>query len=514
MLSENDVNLHFNTISPSCGISVHANLSRQEQQENIGDRGITKMAGRFLLLANAVLVGFYLQESKQSNVYRFGTKTAYHFDNTSVSSLKYPEHCQPVHLNMVIRHGSRYPSDGDREEMDDLLNKLNEIYTVSSPFRFKNLTLPWNKPREWNDAEPSELSSVGENEQYNIAKRFRSRFPEVFVKEYWNKYYKFESADKLRTAQSAMSFAYGLFEARGPVTPSKFQPVAITFSGRENDRLLSSYKWCPRYEIDVEEHGVAEVERFVQGPEIKNLTKQLEKRLQITGKLSLTFDLVEKIFRLCAFGVMNRRDSSWCSLLNEGDIKVLEYQDDLENYYEHSYGNSLNHKIECTLLSDITQHLRDFSMGKSAFRGVFRFTSSGTLVSLLTILGLFRDPVPLRADNYIQQSKRQFMISNMVPMSANIAFVLSACNSTEKAGKLEHKLQVLVNEKPVALSCCHGNTNCGLDEFLTCFKKTVDGCHFDAMCSLPPTGNPRASASTSSPLHVFMSLSLILALIF
>jgi len=212
--------------------------------------------------------------------------------------------------------------------------------------------------------------------------------------------------------------------------------------------------------------------------------------------------------------MMNRGDNSWCSLLNEDDIKVLEYQDDLEKYYEHSYGNSLNLKIECTLLSDITQHLRDVSTGESAFRGVFRFTSSGTLVSLLTILGLFKDSVPLRADNYIQQSKRQFMISNMVPMSANIAFVLFACNSTEEAGKLEHKLQVLVNEKPVALSCCHGNTTCALDEFLTCFKETVDGCDFDAMCSLPPTDNPRASASTSSPLRVFMSLSLILALFF
>ena len=469
------------------------------------------MAGRFLLLTTAVLLSFYLQETKQSTVYRFGTKTAYHFNNTSDS---YPEHCQPVHLNMVVRHGSRYPSDGDREEIDDLLNKLNEIYTVRSPFHYKNLTLPWSKPREWNDAEPSELSSVGENEQYNIAKRFRSRFPEVFVKEYWNKYYKFESADKLRTAQSTMSFAYGLFEARGPVVPSKFQPVAITFSGRENDRLLSSYKWCPRYEIDVEEHGVEEAEDFAKGPEIKNLTKQLEKRLQITGKLSLTFDFVEKIFRLCAFGVMNRGDNSWCSLLDEEDIKVLEYQGDLQNYYEHSYGNSLNHKIECTLLSDITQHLRDFSMEKSTFRGVFRFTSSGTLVSLLTILGLFKDSVPLRADNYIQQNKRQFMISNIAPMSANIAFVLYACNSTEKAGKLEHKLQVLVNEKPVALSCCHGNTTCGLDEFLMCFKESVDSCDFDAMCSLPPTGNPKALASTSSPLHVFMSLSLIFALLF
>ncbi|KAJ7371064.1 PHOsphatase [Desmophyllum pertusum] len=211
------------------------------------------MAWRLLLLTTVVLLLLHLQESKQSELFRFGTKTAYHFDNTS---LTFPEGCQPVHINMVLRHGSRYPSGGDREEIDELLTSLNKIYTVNKPFRYQNLTIPWDKPRAWSDAEPSELTSVGENEQYNIAKRFRSRFPEVFVKNYWNKYYKFVSSDKMRTAQSAMSFAFGLFEARGPVTTSKFQPVAITFSGRENDKLLSSYKWCPRYEIDVKNMGL------------------------------------------------------------------------------------------------------------------------------------------------------------------------------------------------------------------------------------------------------------------
>ena len=468
------------------------------------------MAVKLLLLTIVQLIIF--QDTEQSQSFRYGTKTAYHFNN-SASSLKYPERCEPIHLNMVIRHGSRYPSDGDMEEIDELLNKLNEIYTKNSPFRYHNLTLPWNKPPQWSDGQPGELTSVGQKEQYNIAKRFRDRFAGVFDKDYWNKYYKFVTSDKPRTAQSAMSFAYGLFEDRGPVSPSKFQPVAIMSSGRaDQDKILSSYKSCPRYDIDVDEHGMVEVEKFLKGPKLKNLTKQLEKRLQITGKLSLTFDSVEKIFRLCAFGVMNRNDNSWCALLDDEDVKILEYQGDLEGYYEHSYGNQLNHKIECTLLSEITQNLRDFSTAKTDVRGVFRFTSSGTLIGLLTILGLFKDSVPLRADNYLKQSKRQFVLSNMVPMSANIAVVLYACNSTEMAGKRDYKLQVLVNEEPVALPCCHGNITCGLDEFLTCFKETVDSCDLDAMCSLPSTDQPKALASILTPRRVLLSFPLLFTL--
>ena len=466
------------------------------------------MAKTFLL-TTVLLVLLHLQDTKQSKSNRFGTKTAYQF-NASASSLKTPANCHPVHLNMVIRHGSRYPSDGDREEINELLTKLNEIYTVSSPFRYRNLSIPWKKPPEWSNAQPSELSATGENEQYSIAKRLRSRFTQVFVKKYWNKYYKFVSSDKLRTAQSAMSFAFGLFEAQGPVASSKFQPVAISFSGREKtDKLLSSYDSCPRYEVDVKEHGVTEVETFMEGPEVKNLTRRLEQRLQVTGKLSLTFDFVEKIFRLCAFGIMNRGDNSWCPLLDKEDMKILEYQGDLEAYYEHSYGNQLGYKIVCPLLSEMTLNVQDFSKGNSDVRGVFRFASSGTLISLLTVLGLYKDSLPLRADNYLQQSKRHFRISNMVPMSGNIALVLYECNSTENAGNQEHKVQLLVNEKLVSLPCCHGNTTCALDEFVSCFEETVKSCDFDAMCSLPPTGKPKALAPMFCPSLQVMLIAIV-----
>ena len=34
---------------------------------------------------------------------------------------------------------------------------------------------------------------------------------------------------------------------------------------------------------------------------------------------------------ISTFLLMNRNDSSWCSLLDEEDLKVLEYQGDLKN---------------------------------------------------------------------------------------------------------------------------------------------------------------------------------------
>lgn len=466
-----------------------------------------------LLFLTILLGRLLVRDAEQTRSGRFGTKTAYFFNATAASTLKISANCRPVHLNMITRHGSRYPSDGDREDIDKLLTKLNRIYNASSPFHYKNLTIPWNKPTEWKNAKAGELSQVGEIEQYNIAARYRTRFPQVFENDYWNKYYSFVASDKLRNAQSAMAFAFGLFEGKGPVASSKFQPVAIEFAGRKkDDKLLNSYNACPRYEIDVKEHGLQEAEKFNEGPEVKNVTRRLEERLQLTGKLSLTFDYVEKIFRLCSFGVMNRDDNTWCPLLDDEDMKVLEYQADLEAYYEHSYGNQLSYKVVCPLLSQMSTNLKEFSEGKIDARGVFRFSSSGTLMALLTILGLYKDNVPLTAGNYREQSNRFFRLSNMVTMSANIALVLFECNSTEVAGKRQFKVQLLVNEVPVGLPCCQGNMECTLEQFLSCYIEIVKGCDFDAMCSPVSTtaGMPTAIAPVFQPRQEMIVFSVVM----
>ena len=163
---------------------------------------------RFIFLA--LLLQFF-QETKQSKLTDFGAKTPYNYQYSN-SSLEYPDACTPIHIEYVFRHGSRFPSKGDRKKTDNLLKKLDGFYTLSNPFKFKNPTLPWTKWNEWKDADFGELSARGMREQYEIAKRLRSNFPDVFEKKYWNKYYKFIAKDKRRTSQSAMAFAIGLFE--------------------------------------------------------------------------------------------------------------------------------------------------------------------------------------------------------------------------------------------------------------------------------------------------------------
>ena len=153
----------------------------------------------------------YISAHRHESTY-YGTKTIYKAENLSI---EYPERCRPVHVQYLSRHGSRYPSGGNLESIDKLLKFLATTYKETGRFQYKNLSLPWKRWNDWKDKMTSELSWRGEEEQFNIARRFRQRFSGIFDKSYWNKYYKFIARDKRRTSQSAVAFAMGLFEGRG-----------------------------------------------------------------------------------------------------------------------------------------------------------------------------------------------------------------------------------------------------------------------------------------------------------
>lgn len=56
------------------------------------------------------------------------------------------------------------------------------------------------------------LSTVGEKELYELGKRIKQSFPNLFLKNYSPLTYKFQSSCKIRCTRSANALAAGLFE--------------------------------------------------------------------------------------------------------------------------------------------------------------------------------------------------------------------------------------------------------------------------------------------------------------
>lgn len=197
--------------------------------------------------------------------------------------------------------------------------------------------------------------------------------------------------------------------------------------------------------------------------------------------MSLTADDVLELLMLCAFSTLNQENRQWCTLFTEEDIKVLNYWLDLEKYYSHSYGNAISYKTSCPLLADITKSIMKFTNKSEPF-GEFRFGHSGTILALMSLLELYKDPVTLYSSQYRQNVNRVFHVYKMVPMAANFAFVLNRCDGNT------YKVQVLMNEKLMSLPCCvrQGQTTCSLETFKSCFE--YKDCDFDGMCRVSSAG--------------------------
>lgn len=468
----------------------------------------------------------------------FSDKTPYHF---IAKSLEKPEGCEPVHLNMLLRHGSRYPSSLHLKKIKDVVESINRFFPDNSTFQYKKLILPWTLPLDYEQAANKELAHSGEREMYKIAKRYLATFPSVLGHPYSNNNYSFVSTDKLRTSQSALAFAQGLFEGSGQLGSTvKYQPVAVKFSGpHDRDKVLRFYDVCPRYRKKAKVSQTRQYSRFLNGPEVLQVARNIERRLNLTGKMNLSPNSVVELFLICAFETQTSGcEGQWCSVFEEEDISVLEYLLDLKNYWARGYGQQINYNMSCPLFTDITETIQHFLEERKPF-GVFRFAHTGTVIPLLAMLGLFKDSVPLSASNFHAQRLRKFRVANMVPMSGNVAFVLYDCrgkNESEKEdgcraqlGKNPHasavkckpprksgkhgcarkqkvgksgvvdakcqktpkragksvrgyRMQVLVNEVPVTLPACQGKSECTLSDFLDFYAHITMKCHFDTIC--------------------------------
>ena len=403
-------------------------------------------------------------------------------------------------INMVIRHGSRYPAKYRVQNMTRILERINSFFHVnktdntSTTFQYKGLSLPWSIPKDVTNSANKELSRLGSQEMYFIAQRMRTRFPELFKHGYSNTNYGFIATDKLRSSQSAVAFAQGIFEGLGPVGPAKYQPIAVKFSGAANkDRVLRIYEACPKWKKVIGK-GKSEYAKFVRGPHVRNVTENIYSRLNLKNKTKLTPQNIVEMFLSCAFGTQtDSNDVSWCSLFEDDDLKVMEYLNDLKLYWSYSYGRDINYRMACLLYGEITNSFQQYiKTGKA--HGVFQFAHTGTVLPLLTLLGLYKDTEPLRADNFEKQSNRTFRPSNIVPMSANVAFVLygrtrkDVDKSRRSSGMI---IQLLVNEVAVEIPACRGQKFCSVKKFLDHYAHVKAACDINKICGIKSRGKCR-----------------------
>lgn len=430
------------------------------------------------------LTAIIIKESSSTSCFRkhlFSTKTPYIFiGDIDEEIIKPKPSCEPVQINMLYRHGHRYPSASDIKKMALMGKKINKAKSSVLKSVLKINELPWKFP--FKASEDKLLTEIGQIELYYVGKQIKKRFPILFNKTYSPLSYKFQSTCALRSSQSSNSLAAGLFEGNGTLGKSKFQPIAITTLPCDNDPVLRFIDICKNYieRASNSREWEKETYEFEEGPEMEAVISKVAQKLKL-AKSTLTADDLKQIFLACSYELTmlhGTLSKGICSLFEKEDFVVLEYLYDLKQYYKRSAGHALNYEIACKLLADIYNTLKDASNNQEdAFTGVFRSGHAETMLPLITLLGVYLDDIKLTSSNFKYMKFRKFRPACISPFAGNMYFILYKCRDKK------YKIQLYVNEKLVKIPCCEGMSDCYFDIFLKCYKDIVEKCDLKKFCS-------------------------------
>ncbi|KAK3875050.1 hypothetical protein Pcinc_020037 [Petrolisthes cinctipes] len=427
-----------------------------------------------------------LEEKKESQYcysddphpyHHLATKTSYLYarDTHLTHDTLVPEGCEGRQVWHVVRHGTRYPSPNDLQEFITILPLLQtRILQAHQDGKGKlcpgdvALVAGWELG-DLNTSLALNLTAAGAAEVRGLAADLQVALPTLLHQPFTNQSYTFRHTKSERTEMSARAYAEGVFGSSAQVYfPPPLDP----------DPVLKFYDMCLRYRVEVKDNpeAVKESTLFLHGPQMAAVITRVSLRLG----LSLTQHEVNLLYNGCRYyqAWSPTLPSAWCVAFTHHDLKVLEYNQDLKDYYEVGYGHSINYQMACPLIQDAFQHFRSVVEGEGGPKGVFYFTHSVALLTMMTRLGLYQDRHPLTHLNL--DPTRRWRTSLHGSFAANVAFTLSHCPQHQ------HKwwVSLVEGERGVGLEGCEGQERgCTWDEWVQVVSRFLP-CNLTHICAL------------------------------
>ncbi|XP_025050479.1 multiple inositol polyphosphate phosphatase 1 [Alligator sinensis] len=190
------------------------------------------------------------------------------------------------------------------------------------------------------------LAEQGRRDMEHLARRLAARFPALISP---RRRAAFLSSSKHRCVESSAAFRQGL----PPVPDMENQVIEI------NDKLMRFFDHCEKFITCIEENRTAlhQVDAFKNGSKMQNVLEKIANTLCLPVN-ELNADLIQVAFFTCSFELaLKNVTSPWCSIFDEEDAKVLEYLNDLKQYWKRGYGYDINSRSSCILFQDIFQKL-------------------------------------------------------------------------------------------------------------------------------------------------------------
>ncbi|GLJ37451.1 hypothetical protein SUGI_0760910 [Cryptomeria japonica] len=478
------------------------------------------MGGMKFAVGFAIILLFAVAEGVQFDVRQhLGTSSRYGAGKEATTDAYQttnapPIGCTPVHLNLVARHGTRAPTKKRAKELELFSERLEMLLksaghtVVGDAHESKQLPswlIGWRSPWEGRKTN-GQLTREGEEELYQLGKRIRERFPELFNEDYHPDVYSITATQVPRASASAVAFGMGLFAGKGVLGPGRQQAFAVTSESRANDIHLRFHDTCQTYK-DFKKMRKPAIEALLVDVFAEVSTSLLEHY-----NLNFTKEDVASLWFLCKqeAALMDKTDQA-CGLFSQTEVELLEWADDIALHHLKGYGESLNYRMGVPLLQNVVKSMEQVILAYadphsqgSVEKARLRFAHAETIIPFTCLLGLFleaSDIYKIETEQPLQPppkppQQRKWRGSTVAPFAANNMLVLYKCPAKDVSfGKVtstrEHNdkffVQILHNEKPASIPGCNGTNFCPFEVF----KEKVAGAHlrhtFESLCTSKAT---------------------------
>ncbi|ODV82206.1 putative acid phosphatase precursor [Suhomyces tanzawaensis NRRL Y-17324] len=377
-----------------------------------------------------------------------------------------PEQCTLEQVQLLSRHGERYPSNSVGKKLEAIYKKFKSYNgTFTGDFGFLNDYTYFVDNSDLYEKETSPKNSdsnfAGTTDALKHGAAFRRKYGSLFNE---NETFPVFSSNSGRCFQTGVFFTRGFFG-------DDYEDDKVTYVVVDEDKKMGANSLTPRAACaSYNDTSSSEVKKL-DTTYLKNIITRFQK---FAPGLNLTQGDVSNLFQWCAYELNVRGSSPFCDLFSNEEFIQYSYGTDVSNYYANGAGNNLTAVIGSTLLNASLTLLKDNSSSNKVW---LSFTHDTDLEIFHSALGLLEPKEDLPTD-YIP-FPYPYLHSSIVPQGARIYTEKYKCGQSSY-------VRYIINDAVVPIPKCSSGPgfSCEFSAYEDYIKERIGNINFAQQCDL------------------------------
>ncbi|AQZ09089.1 hypothetical protein BZL39_A00210 [Zygosaccharomyces parabailii] len=412
----------------------------------------------------------------QENIFRFLAGNAPYFSYPGDYGIPsdVPAACKFTQVQVIARHGERYPSNSSGNNLFNIWYKLSN-YTkafngslafLNDDYNFFIGDVNYLEQETTLDNSANPLNPyTGEMDAKVHARRFLAQYSPLLEN---TTNFSVFSTNSERVYDTAKYF----IEALGRQYKVNLQVIDEEPSSGAN--TISAGYSCPAWNGDAYDN----ITEAFSDDYLKGIATRLNKE---NPGLNMTQNDSFLLFDWCAFEISSRGYSDMCNVFTPDELIEYSYYDDLSSYYTDGPGYWMIKDVGSNLFNATVKLLKQSE--ELDQRVWLSFTHDTDILNYLTTIGLFDDGRPLNASS-VPFRDNFFHKSWQIPMGARVYTQKFTCSN-------ESFVRYVVNDAVIPIENCSSGPgfSCPEDEFYEFANARMQNLDFVKACNVTSVSN-------------------------